>query len=769
MKTSEVAKGRIVGSKVNRVDALEKVTGAAKYASDIYFDRMVHCALVIARKPHGVLRKIDTSRSEKIPGVLGIFTHKDVPGENRLGEIVDDMPCFVAEGETVKHYGDVVAVVAASNQRIAEDAARRVRLTIEDLPAVLDIDEARKDEVRIHGKTNVAVRKKIRKGEVEKGFSESDLILEEEFLASYQEHAYLEPQGAIVLPDTDYGMTIYGSIQCPYYVQSSLSRVLGLPMSKVRIIQAETGGAFGGKEDVPSFVASYAAVAAHNLKRPARLIYSREIDIHTTSKRHPIKSYYKMGFSKDGTIRAIEINAFMDMGAYATLSPIVMFRTLVHAAGAYSIENVKVDTYGVYTNKVPPGAFRGFGSPQVLFAVESMMDEASKRLGIDPVEMRSKNTLSTGSRTCTDHLLTESIGAVETLKKVKSLSNWKTLNEQVDLFNKDSMFLKRGLGLSHIIYGVSLGAQGQHIDKSGAHVQINRDGSVDVRIGGTEMGQGARTVMAIIAAEELGQRLDRIVVHQTDTAFVPDSGPSVASRTTMFSGNAVRIACQVLKERLVELFAEVAGCREDEVEILDGVVSDGSGDSISFEELAEKAFQRNVKIFEAGWYESPRLEWDPEEGIGEAYVTYAFASQVVVVEVDEITGNARVLEAYAVHDVGKAINPEGVVGQIQGGFVQGMGYALSEDMKMVNGRILTDNFNTYIIPTIRDIPRVFKYDIVEEEFSEGPYGAKGIGEPSLMATPAAIANAISRAIGKRIRQIPATPEYILRIIKEDNE
>ena len=767
MKTSAPDRERVVGSKVARVDATEKVTGQAKYAPDIYFDRMVHCALVLARKPHGVLHKIDTSRAQKYPGVFGVFTYRDVPGKNRLGEVVDDMPCLVAEGETVKHYGDVVAVVAASTQKTAEEAARKVRLTIEELPAVLDIGEARKDEIRIHGSSNVSVHKKIRKGDVSKAFSKADLIIEDEFMASYQEHAYIEPQGVVLLPDTDYGMTVYGSIQCPYYVQASLSKVLGLPMSKVRIIQAETGGAFGGKEDVPSFVASYAAVAAYNLKRPARLIYPREIDIHATSKRHPVKSHYKMGFSRDGKILAIEVDAYMDMGAYATLSPIVMFRTLVHAAGAYSVDNVRVDTYGVYTNKVPPGAFRGFGSPQVLFAVESMVDEASKRLEIDPVDMRMKNALREGYRTCTDHLLTESVGAVETLDKVNELSNWKKLNERVEAFNKDALFQKRGVGLSHIIYGVSLGAQGHHIDKSGAHVQINRDGSVDVRIGGTEMGQGARTVMAIIAAEELGQRLSQIVVHQTDTAFVPDSGPTVASRTTMFSGNAVRVACKSLRERLVKLYAELNSCSEDEVELHDGMISCRDDKNMSFDELIEEAFKKNVKMFEAGWYQSPVLEWNPEIGIGQAYITYSFASQVVVVEVDTVTGNTKVLEAYTVHDVGKAINPEGVIGQIQGGFVQGMGYALSEDLKMLNGRILTDNFNTYIIPTIRDIPRVFKYGIVEDEFSEGPYGAKGIGEPSLMATPPAIANAISRAIGKRIRQIPATPEYVLKVIKED--
>ncbi|OAA28452.1 xanthine dehydrogenase [Kosmotoga arenicorallina S304] len=758
----------VIGSKIRRVDAVPKVDGKAKFVADIYFDRMIYCYLVLAKKSHGILKAIYTDQALKVPGVIGVYTHMDVPGENQLGEVVKDMPCLVPIGEKIRYYGDVVAVVAAETYEIAKEAAEKVRLEIVDLPPVLTIEESIKDKVKVHEPTNISIHKKIRKGNVENGFKRCDEIFEGEFYAHYQEQAYLEPQGVIVTPDIDYGFTVYGTMQCPYYVQNSVARVLAIPLNRVRVIQTETGGGFGGKEDVPSFVASYAAVAAYNTGRPAKLIYDREVDIQTTSKRHPIKSHYKIGVRKDGKLEAMEIAAYMDMGAYATLSPIVMFRTLVHAAGSYEIPDVKVDVYGVYTNKVPPGAFRGFGSPQVLFAVESMMDEISKKLGIDPIELRLKNTLREGSKTATDHLLLESVGAVKTLENLREISRWEQLKKEVETFNNTNENRKRGIGVSHIFYGVSLGAAGQHLDASGSHVQINADGTVDVRIGGTEMGQGAKTVIAMIAAEELGQDVQKINVHQPDTAFVPDSGPTVASRTTVYSGNATRLAASELRKRLINVFCELTGSSTENVDWGNGKFYDTvSNKEMSFDELVEEAFRKNVKLNETGWYETPRLEWDAERGIGEAYVTYSFASQIVVVEVNLNTGQAKVIKAYTSHDVGKALNPEGIIGQVQGGFIQGMGYALYEDLKLKNGQIITDNFNTYIIPTIHEIPEELVIDIVEDPFSRGPYGAKGIGEPSLMPTPAAIANAISRAIGKRVTRIPATPEYILKLIKED--
>ncbi len=757
----------VIGKEISRVDSIQKVKGEAKFVADFDMKDMLYGALVLSQRARGRIKKIDTSRSLSLKGVKAVLTYEDIPGENQIGEVVSDMPCLVPVGEEVRYYGDVVALVAANSREIAEEAVKLVKVEYEELEPILTIEEALKDEIKVHPSGNILTSKKIRKGSVEKGFFESDLVVEDDFYAHYQEQAYLEPQGILSLYDNNYGITIYGSMQCPYYVQEMVPKVLGIPMHAVRVIQAETGGAFGGKEDVPSYVASQCALLTYHTKKPVLLVYPREIDIQTTSKRHPIKAHYKLGLTEDGKMKAVEVTAHMDMGAYATLSPIVMYRSLVHAAGAYDIPNVKVDVDGVYTNKVPCGAFRGFGSPQVLFAMESIVDEAAKQLGIDPVDIRLKNALRVGSRTSTDHLLTESVGAVETIEHVVKISNYDELKKKVAKFNLKNKFKKRGIGVSHIIYGVSLGAAGQHLDAAGSLVQVHRDGSVNIHIGNTEMGQGAKTVIAMIASEVLGQSIEKIRVDNPDTSYVQDSGPTVASRATVFSGNAVKEACEKIKARMTEHFSKSRNVIANEIVFKNGTVKTIDDEhQISFDSLANECYNSNTKMVERGWFVSPKLHWDPETGLGEAYITYAYASQVVVVEVDMLTGKSKVVEAYTSHDVGKMLNPVGLVGQVQGGFIQGMGYGLFEDMKTVNGKITTDNFNTYIIPTISDIPQKLEIDFVENAYSQGPFGAKGIGEPSLMPVPASIANAISNAIGRRVKRIPATAEYILNIIEE---
>ncbi len=763
LKTSEMT---TIGKKVKRVDAIQKVKGENKFVSDYEFKGMLYGALVLSKRARARVKSMNTDEARKINGVKAILTYKDIPGENQLGEVVEDMPCLVPIGGEVRYFGDVIALVAAESQQIANIAANAVVVEYEDLPAVLSIEESLKNEIKVHESGNILTSKKIRKGNVEDGFNQSDMIIEDDFFADYQEHAYLETQGIFAVPEPN-GMVIYGSMQCPYYVQNAVPKILGISMNSVRIIQSDTGGAFGGKEDVPSYVAAQCALLAHHTKKPVLLSYSREVDIQFTSKRHPIKSHYKVGFKKGGKLVAMEIKAHMDVGAYATLSPIVMYRSLVHAAGAYDVENVKVDIDGVYTNKVPCGAFRGFGSPQVLFAVESIMDEAAKKLGIDPMDLRLKNALKVGSKTSTDHLLTESVGAVETIAHVIKISDYENLKRSVSEFNSKNRFKKRGIGVSHIIYGVALGAAGQPLDAAGALVQVHRDGSVSVHVGNTEMGQGMKTVLAMIVAETLGQKLEKIYVENTDTSYVQDSGPTVASRATLFSGNAVKEACENIKSKIVSVFSKIENVDEEEVTTKDGTIFSPDGVKMTFEEIVGICYNSNVELISSGWFKSPKLEWNPQTGLGEAYLTYSYATQIAIVEVDLLTGQTSVVNVFTSHDVGKALNPIGLTGQVEGGFVQGMGYAIYEEIKMRDGKILTDNFSTYIIPTINDIPQSIKIDFVEDEFSQGPFGAKGIGEPSLMPAPAAVANGISNAIGKRVKRIPATQEYVLNLIEEE--
>jgi CO/xanthine dehydrogenase Mo-binding subunit len=755
--------GRIIGKKIKRVDAYSKVTGKAKYAADLFFDRMIYAYPVISRVSHGILKKIDISEAMKLSGTVDIITHKDIPGSNSMGETVKDMFCLIPEGEKIRYFGDVVAIALGKTQKDAELAARNVRFKIEELKPVYTIEEAIKNETLIHKDSNILDHKKIYKGNIDQDFSDC-YEYEGDFFADYQEQAYLETQGIISIYDED-ETKIYGTMQCPFYVQRAVSEVLELPLNRVRVIQTETGGGFGGKEEVPSIVAAYASVASYKTKRPVKLIYSRDVDIQITSKRHPIKTHYKITVDKNKKIKAMEVKGYMDMGAYANLSPIVLYRSLIHAAGCYEIENVKVDLYSVYTNKVSAGAFRGFGSPQVLFAVESAIDEIAKNLNVDPIEFRLKNILKLNSKTSTDQILRESVGAEETLNDVKEQSNWDSLKSEIKEFNDKNKEKKRGLGVSLIFYGNSLGAGGQRLDKSGAEVVVNIDGTVNVRIGGTEMGQGAKTVITMIASEELGQNVEKIKVSNVDTAFLADSGPTVASRLTMFSGNAVKNASRKIKDRLFDLLvAEKKWVRENIV------IGDGEycykDEKIKFEELIQMAYGKNCKLFEAGWYESPEIKLNFENGLGDAYITYSYASQISFVEVDLLTGNSKVLKVWSSHDVGKALNYDGVVGQIQGGFVQGMGYAIYENIKTLNGKIITDGFSTYLIPTIRDIPENIFPDIVEMKYSQGPYGAKGIGEPSLIPAPVSIPIAISRAIDKRVDKIPVTAEYILEKLEE---
>lgn len=752
----------IIGKKVKRIDGIQKAEGTAKYASDYYFHNMLYASVVYANVPHGILKSIDTSKAYELPGVVYVATYKDVPGINKFGHVVKDMNFLVPVGGKIRFEGDVIALIAAETKEIADMAAKLVSFEIEELPPVLTIDEAIKDEVIVNGTSNIGFHRKIRRGDVEKAFKEADLVIKMDFETGYQEHAYLEPQGAVAYYTPENIMEIYVSAQCPFYVHEDVANILGLPLNKINVIQTETGGGFGGKEDVPSYIASKPALLSYLTKRPVKLIYTREMDIKETSKRHPSKSYYEVAFKKDGTIIGVKSKVYLDMGAYSTLSPIVMYRTTIHSCGTYKVPNVFVDVYGVYTNKVPCGAFRGFGSPQVLFAIESVMDEAAKKLNIDPYEIRMKNTLDVGDETATGHKLTSSVGAKKTLKKVYEMSNYPELKKLVDNFNKTNKYKKLGLGWSHIFYGVSLGSGGQHLDGASAEVLIHPDGTVNIMIGNTEMGQGAKTTMAIIAAEVLGQKVDKITVLQPQTLVIQDSGPTVASRTTVFSGNAVRIAAEKIKNNIVEFLSNYYGVGKNEVIFSDGKVYIRDKE-FTFEEIIQLCNKNNVKLSETGWYKTPKLNFDHEKGIGEAYITYTFSTQLSLVEVDKLTGKITLKEAWVCHDIGKVINYEGAFGQVHGGVIQGMGYAIMEEIKQNKGKILTDNFNNYIIPTIKDVPKNIHVEFVEEEFNEGPFGAKGLGEPSLMSSPPSIANAVSYAIDKRITKIPISMEDIINL------
>ncbi len=751
----------VVGASMPRKDALDKLRGVAKYIDDYSFSDILH--IVTVRSPHayGRLISIDKAEAEKMPGVAGVITAEQIPGKNYVPLVFDDEP-FLASG-FVKFHGEPVALVAAETLEQAQAAAARVKITIEPMKPVLSIRESiAADAPRIYKEDNIFSRYTVVKGSAEEAMKTAKHIFEREYETPYQEHAYLETNGVIAVPGIEDSMTVYGSMQCPFYVHDAVAVAAGIDRNKARVVQTTTGGGFGGKEDFPSVVAGHATAVAKIFNRPAKLVYKREEDIIASSKRHPGLIKLKIGTDEQGKIVAAIIDYYVDGGAYATLTPIVLWRGTVHALGPYECENITVKSYGVATNKVPCGAYRGFGSPQVIFAGESMIDEIAAELNIDPLEIRRRNGYRLGSKTATGQLLDQSCGLMETIDKAGERSEWQN-KWQSPAERKGT--IRKGIGISSVYYGVGLGAGGKHLDRAGTSMTIMKDGSVHCAIGNVEMGQGARTVLAQIAADALGAPFELVNLVETDTNLVPDSGPTVASRTTLMSGNSLMLAAAELRPRLLQVAADLLGAASiNDVELIDGnafLKSNPAAKQIGFKELAAKLYAYRLMPSAFGWFIAPESSYDKETGQGNAYFVYSYCTNIAEVEVDMETGEYKVVRITSAHDMGKAINPQQVEGQIEGGTLQGLGYATMEEIRHdANGRMLNNAFATYILPTTEDTPEIDPI-IVEHPYDRGPYGAKGFGEVPLMGIAPAIANAIFNATGVRIRKLPVKPEKIL--------
>lgn len=752
----------LIGSRVPRSDARAKVCGAEKFIADYAVPNMLHVAVIRSPLPCGELRDSNRRHLETLPGVVATVFAEDIPGENCVPLVWRDMPALAVE--TTKYAGEPIGLIGAQTAEAARRALAEAKLDIHPLPALTDPERARDaDAPRVYGEDNVFSHLVIRRGNIEKAFAEAAAVVEGFYRTPHQEHAYLEPQGMLAIPEGDGSMTVIGSMQCPFYVQSAVATVLGLPLAKVRVIQAATGGAFGGKEDVPSLVATQAALIAWKTGRPARLIYSREEDIISMSKRHPAVIHYRSAADSAGRLLAVEADYILDAGAYATLSPVVLWRSIVHSVGPYRCPNVKVDACAVATNRVPCGAFRGFGSPQILFAVECQMDQLAEKLGMEPAEIRRRNVLSVGDKTATGQVLKSSVGGLETLEKTVSAAGEAPLKEAGN-------GRRAGRGMSTIFYGVGLGAGGEHLARTGAYVQILQDGSVLFAVGTTEMGQGMRTVLGQIVAEELGIAFDRVHMTPTDTSRVPDSGPTVASRSTTMSGNALLRACSPLRKALLRAAAAVLETNPENLVLTHGKIETKGMDpprSVELQKVIDECFQRRECMASQGWFRTEGTTFDRATGQGDAYVAYAWATNIVDIEVDTETGVVEVKRVVAAHDVGRAVNLSGVEGQIEGGSVQGIGYALLEEILCQDGVIQNPEFGLYHIPTAEDAPKIESI-VVEAHFDGGPFGAKGFGEQPLMGIAPAIANAVADAIGVRFSELPITPERVLAALNSRN-
>ena len=712
------AESSILPSVVTRIDAIEKVTGQAIYAGDIYLAGMLYAVPLHAKYPHAKILEIDISKALKIAGVVDIITAKDVKGEKRFGTVKKDHYFFASD--KTRYAGDVIAMVAATSLEEARAGRDAIEVKYEPLPTVFSPKEAlKKDAPRIHPEkdNNICAEACVRHGNTEAGFAESDKIIEREYRTQHIEHAYMEPEACIAIAGKDGGVAIRGGMQHPFTAQKFVAAATGLPLDKVQIIQTTLGGGFGGKDDTISLICARTAILALRTKRPIKVVYTREESIRESYKRHPFSVRYKAGVKGDGTLNALEADITTDSGAYCSTSPFVIWRPTVQCTGPYIYPNVKCDSRAVYTNNTFTGAMRGFGSPQINFAIESFMDEIAAELNMDPIELRRKNFFT---QSCTIHtgqtLDKHTVSTYEVVKVVLDKFGWGKKFAKCSRGRPDSFGNYYGVGMACSYRGVSLGAEGD--DYCAAKIEIAKDGKIYLEVGVAENGQGLKTAMANICARELGVPIEKIVYKDVDTLRLPDSRATVASRGTLAGGNAVIAAARKIKN--------------------------------------------GAKIALGEW-RGPKTSWDEEKGQGEAYFTYVYGCNAVELAVDGKTGIVHVEKVVAAHDMGHAVNPQMAEGQVYGGIIMGMGFALKEEVIHKNGIIQNTNFDKYKITTSSEVPTM-EAIIVENPDDTGPWGAKSLGEPVNELMGGAIANAIYYATGVRFRELPITAERVRKCL-----
>jgi CO/xanthine dehydrogenase Mo-binding subunit len=747
---------RIVGKSIPKIDSMDKVLGTARYADDLEFPGMLYAKLLRTKYPHAKILRLDTNRAERLPGVKAAITAKDVPF-NTFGYNFKDQVVFAQD--KVRYMGDPIVAVAAENEEIAEEALEFIDVEYEVLPAVFDPREALKpDAPKVHEGGNLCFHRKIRFGNVEEGFRLSDKIVEDSFSTQKMEHCHLEPHTGVAVFNDQEGLTIWTACAMLFNVHGELARILKIPSSKIRLIHTTCGGGFGGKNEVS--LEPYIALLAMKTRRPVKMVWTREEEFKGSTTRHSYFLEYKTGVKKDGTLVSREVRMISDNGAYTQLGESQITKASIFAPGPYKIPHVRVDGYLVYTNNTVGGAMRGFGVPQVTAAVETHMDHIAEILGVDPLELRLKNALESGDRIATGQML-HNVQLKETLLKAGEVAGWDKLYKR----ETGAPHIKSGRGIACMFYPIGFT---EKPNPSAAVVKVNPDGSAVVLVGSADMGQGSNTVLSQIAAEELGIPFDSIAIVAGDTKITPHCSGTVASRVTYATGNAIRRAAAKAKRMLFEIAAEELSVSTEALKLEDGwvYVKNMPEKCISIGTLASTSYQlRGKPIIATAHFNPPNTPLDPETGQGNPFPTYIYATQIAEVEVNMKTGLARVLKIIAAHDVGKAINPQLVRGQITGGILMGLGQALMEEIILKEGCTLNPNFRDYLIPTAMDAPEVDAI-IVESDEPTGPFGAKGVGEASNIATAPAIINAIHDAVGIRIVELPATPEKILLALEK---
>jgi selenium-dependent xanthine dehydrogenase len=749
-----------IGKLVIRPDSVEKVTGAAKFTDDLKFNNMLQAAVKRAMIPHGILKRLDVSKARALDGVAAVLTADDIPGQKTHGLVIHDWPSMIGIDERVRYVGDAVAIVAAENREIALQALDLIEAEYELLEPIISPVQARsQDAPHLHEKGNLLKHIKVRKGDMDAGFAEADLVLEHIYHTATTDHAFLEPECSIARPTPDGRMEIYVGSQIPYADRNQVALALGWEEKRVRVIGQLMGGGFGGKEDIAGQI--HAALLAHVTDRPVKLLYDRHESLIAHPKRHATQIKVKLGAKRDGTLVAAQTELYGDTGAYASLGEKVMTRATTHSSGPYEVPNVRADCYAMYTNNPPSGAFRGFGVTQSAFAVESIMDTLADSLGVDPIEIRRKNALRVGSITNTGQVLTESVGLIEcidqTAAELKKLAGDNPFRPRAD---QDAPHIVKAWGMAVAYKNTGLG--GGAPDKAGAEIELYEDGHLEVRTSSAELGQGLVTVLQMIVAEEFQTSLDKVSVLVMDTDLSPDGGPTTASRQTYVTGNAARLAAISLREMLTTTLAERFDTPPDRIKFIEGLAQVDKH-QVELGEVARIIKQEGRQPIINYEYWAP--ETKPLGEGGDMHFAFSFAAQAAEVAVDTRTGEVEVLRVIAATDVGKALNPLGLRAQIEGGIIMAIGNALTEELIMEDGQVFSDRMARYRIPSMAATPEIIPI-VVEDPTTEGPYGAKGIGEIISIPTTPAITNAIYNAVGVRIDRLPVDQEKILLTLKQ---
>lgn len=731
-------------AQIDRDDALSKVTGRAQYCNDLQVSGLVYGAIVRSPVPHGILRGVDASAALEMEGVLAVLTAKDCPGS--LG--MPREPRVLVDGE-IMYQGAPLAIVVAETQALLAQAVAAVKPDIQALPGVFTPEEALTPSAPVlYGESNQVCHLKMRKGDVEAGFAQADLVLERSYQTSWVTHVPMETDIALAQPEGN-GMLVYCPTKSPCYVRPAIAATLGLPVCAVRLVLPTVGSSYGAKGPDASVIASQAALAAYKLGRPVKIRYTMGESLSTTAKRHACSIHIKGGFKRDGSYVACQVSLLGDAGCYLGQTPRVGDRQVVEATGPYRIPNVKTDVVYAYTNNVYADAMRGFGSPQVDFASEQFIDEAAAMLGMDPIALREKNALREGDLSATSQVM-DHVTLLPCLDTIRNRCDWARKRAEFDRFNRENPGRKRGIGISAMYRGECMGAGS--VDAGGVNVHVHPDGSVNVYSGLVEVGQGGHNMLKTVVANVLTLDPALVQVNPVDTSYTPDTGPTVASRGTAIAGNAAIDAAQKVRDKLTSV-ARTHWCGAPVIWENGVLYTQDRSEQLTFRQAVQMCLSSGNNPYGFGWWCAPMTSMDTEKGYGDPYFGFVYGACVAEVEVDEATGTVKLLDFYATHDVGKAISMKGVQNQILGGVAMGIGYALTEDLGLEGGVVGANSLHAYQLPRFTDVPQVH-IDVLEYPSKLGPFGARGLGEPATSIVAPAIYNAVAHALEKRFYTMP---------------